>query len=62
MTDHGLYDVDYTAIPQTWTTNIHIIVPRELQPEEAARLLRSFVAGHRKNPRKIAQRRVKNYV
>ena len=32
MTDHGLYDVDYTAIPQSWTTNIHIIVSHELEP------------------------------
>ena len=62
MTDHGLYDVDYTAIPQTWTTNIHIITPHELDENEATRLLQSFVAGHRKNHRKIAQRRVKNHV
>jgi hypothetical protein len=41
----GLYDVDYTAIPLSWTLKITVIAEREVNEEEAAQLLKSFLAG-----------------
>jgi hypothetical protein len=41
----GLYDVDYTAIPLSWAVNITVISKGEVTSEEAASLLKSFLAG-----------------
>jgi hypothetical protein len=41
----GLYDVDYTAIPVSWAVNIAVISKGEVTSEEAALLLKSFLAG-----------------
>lgn len=41
----GLYDVDYTAIPLSWTLSITVASKQELTGKEAALLLKSFLAG-----------------
>lgn len=40
-----LYDVDYTSIPLSWALRIKVIAPKEVTGEEAALLLKSFLAG-----------------
>ena len=39
----GLYDIDYTAVPIPWTTNVAIIIKAHVCGEEAANLLNSFL-------------------
>jgi hypothetical protein len=41
----GLYDIDYTAIPTAWTTNITAIIRNHVPPETAKQLLNSFLIG-----------------
>jgi hypothetical protein len=41
----GFYDVDYTAIPLSWTLNIIVLSREEVSQEEAKLLLKSFLAG-----------------
>ena len=42
----GLYDIDYTAIPQAWTSNIQTIHKNNhIQKHEAEQLLNSFLKG-----------------
>ncbi len=55
----GLYDIDYTAIPVSWTLNITVIAKNHVQPEEAKQLLNSFLMGGRRTHPK--QQRVKNH-
>lgn len=55
----GLYDIDYTAIPVSWTLNITVIGKSHVQPEEAKQLLNSFLMGGRRTHPK--QQRVKNH-
>ena len=55
----GLYDIDYTAIPVSWTFNITVIAKSHVQPEEAKQLLNSFLMGGRRTHPK--QQRVKNH-
>lgn len=43
-----LYDIDYTAIPTSWTTNIQTIQKNHIQKPEAKQLLNSFLKGGRK--------------
>ena len=42
---NGLYDVDYTAIPLSWALKITVVCKQEVCNEEAALLLKSFLAG-----------------
>jgi acetamidase/formamidase len=42
---NNLYDVDYVAIPISWTLGIIVIAEQEVSSEEAALLLKSFLAG-----------------
>jgi len=39
------YDIDYTAIPLTWTINVQIISKEEIKNGEAQNLLNSFIQG-----------------
>ena len=58
----GLYDIDYTAIPTAWTTNITAITKNHVQPTEAKQLLNSFLHGGKRTARKrIKQQKVKNH-
>jgi len=45
MTEEGLHDIDYTAIPITWTVNVFVVSPNEVDDQEAQRLIQSFIAG-----------------
>lgn len=60
MTENGLYDIDYTAIPVAWTVAIAIINPDAVSKDEADKLLQSFIAGTRKRSTKRAQWKVIN--
>jgi len=42
---NGIYDVDYTAIPFTWTLSIKVINQNEVAKDEAQCLIRSFLSG-----------------
>ena len=58
----GLYDIDYTAIPTAWTTNITAIAKNHVPPTEAKQLLNSFLTGGKRTARKrIKQQKVKNH-
>jgi len=41
----GLYDVDYTAIPLSWSVEIAVCSGQEISLEEAKMLLSSFLQG-----------------
>ena len=53
----GLSDVDYTAIPLTWTVTIKVVSQSELSDKEAKSLLESFLAGRKRT----LKRRMKNH-
>jgi len=61
MTEQGLYDIDYTAIPVTWTIAISVLDPNAVSQDEANKLLHSFIAGTRKHAIKRAQWKVVNH-
>jgi len=62
MNDQGLYDLDFTAIPLSWTVSVSVIAPNGLDSDEAHRLMQSFIAGAtKKRTTKRAQRRIKNH-
>ena len=54
---HGLWDVDYTAIPLVWSTKIEAIHPSQVGENEAQQLLKSFLQGRRRT----LKRRVRNH-
>ena len=58
----GIYDIDYTAVPVTWTANITAIAKAHVPPEDAKQLLNSFLAGgKRTTTKRIKQQTVKNH-
>jgi hypothetical protein len=58
----SLYDIDYTAVPTTWTVNIAVIIRNHVKPEEATNLLNSFLTNTKHtNERKIKQQKVRNH-
>jgi len=64
MTEEGLYDIDYTAIPATWAVSVYVISPNEISDEETQTLIQSFIAGTRSgNTRRKGrvQRRTHNF-
>ena len=42
---NGLFDVDYTAIPLSWSLKIAVLAESEVDPETAQALLTSFLRG-----------------
>jgi hypothetical protein len=42
---NGLYDIDYTAIPLSWTMQVAVASKQEICPEDAKVLLTSFLRG-----------------
>lgn len=40
-----LYDLDYSAIPLSWTEDVSVLVKEHIQPEEAGKLVNSFLIG-----------------
>jgi hypothetical protein len=58
----GLYDIDYTAVPAAWATNITLIAKNHIPPENAKQLLNSFLIGGKTNiPRNKRQKKAKNH-
>jgi hypothetical protein len=58
----GLYDIDYTAVPASWATNITIIAKNHIPPENAKQLLNSFLIGGKTNiARNKRQKKAKNH-
>ena len=59
---NGLYDIDYTAIPLSWTVDVKVIEKQHVKPEEARQLLNSFLMGGRRSfPKRTRQQKVKNH-
>jgi hypothetical protein len=54
---NGLYDVDYTAIPLSWSLSITVRNKNEVDMETSRILLKSFLAGRCRT----LKRRVKNH-
>jgi hypothetical protein len=56
----GLFDLDYTAIPLSWTVDVMVLVKEHVPRELAGRLINSFLLGGRRiyNHVRTAQRRV----
>lgn len=44
----GFYDIDYTAIPVTWTVSVNVIERNHVAAKEADLLLKSFLRGGRR--------------
>jgi hypothetical protein len=58
----SLYDIDYTAIPTAWTTNITVITKNHIPTPQAEQLLNSFLIGGKTNiARNKRQKKVKNH-
>jgi hypothetical protein len=63
----GLYDIDYTAVPVPWTTNVTVIEAAHVSVEEAANLLNSFLVNEKAKTEKsrvdrcYRQQRVRNH-
>jgi len=55
----GLYDLDYTAIPLSWTVNVIVLEKEHVPRDTAAKLVNSFLMGGRRSfnrPRSMQQR------
>ena len=55
----GLFDLDYTAIPLSWTVDIEVIAKEHVPKELAGKLVNSFLLGGRRafnRPRTFQQR------
>jgi len=63
----GLYDIDYTAVPVSWTTNATVIAKAHVDAEEAKVLLNSFTVNEKMKSEKpslgrcLRQQRVRNH-
>jgi hypothetical protein len=57
----GFYDIDYTAIPVTWTVSLNIIDKNHVAAEEADLLLKSFLRGGRRILNEHKQQRLENH-
>jgi hypothetical protein len=58
----GLYDIDYTAVPTAWATNITVIIKNHIKPEDAKQLLNSFlIGGKQSTQRNKKQQKVTNH-
>ena len=65
----GLYDIDYMAVPLTWTTNATVMAKSHVSTEEAENLRKSFLINEKvkgekasfDRHRRIRQQRVRNH-
>ena len=58
----GFYDIDYTAVPLAWTTNVTLIAKAYVPLKEAKQLLNSFlVGGKRATIRGKKQEKMRNH-
>lgn len=59
---NGLFDLDYTAIPLSWTTNVVVIAKNYVEPNVANQLINSFLMGGRRAfPTRSRQQKVRNH-
>lgn len=58
---NGLYDLDYTAIPLSWTEQVKILMKNHVTQETAEILLRSFIQGGRTSFKRRKQQKVRNH-
>ena len=58
----GVYDIDYTAVPMTWTANITALTKAHVPPEDAKQLLNSFLQGGKRTSKLgKKQQRIRNH-
>ena len=57
----GFYDIDYTAIPVTWTVNVTIIDKNHVPMQEAEVMLKSFLRGGSRTLNQHKQERIMNH-
>jgi hypothetical protein len=58
----GVYDIDYTAVPLVWASNITAIIKNHVSPEDAKQLLNSFlVSGKRTGAKREKQQKTVNH-
>jgi hypothetical protein len=58
----GLFDIDYTAIPVSWTVNVVIISKGSVDGKTAGKLVNSFLLGGRRAfVKRTFQKSVKNH-
>ena len=59
----GFYDIDYTAIPLSWTASVTIVEKHHVLSEEAQSLVSSFLmaGGRRRVPKRKRQQKVVNH-
>ena len=63
----GLYDIDYMAVPLTWTTNATVVAKAHVSTEEAENLRKSFLINEKVKGEKASfdrcrrQQRVRNH-
>ena len=65
----GLYDIDYMAVPLTWTTNVTVMARQHVSAEEAENLRKSFLINEKvkgekaifDRRRSLGQQRVRNH-
>lgn len=55
----GFFDIDYTAIPLSWTNKANLIVSGAISLREAEQLLKSFLMGKRRS--RMHQGKVTNH-
>ena len=58
----GLFDIDYTAIPVSWTVNVVIVAKASVDGKTASKLVNSFLLGGRRAfVKRTFQKSVKNH-
>jgi len=59
----GIYDIDYTAVPVVWASNITAIIKNHVPPETAKQLLNSFLVGGKRTSgaKRIKQQKAVNH-
>lgn len=57
----GLYDIDYTAIPVSWTVTVNVIDKNHVAKDEAEILFTSFLRGSRRSFTRHKQQKVRNH-
>ncbi|MBX5328603.1 MAG: hypothetical protein QHH18_07505 [Candidatus Bathyarchaeota archaeon] len=59
----GVYDIDYTAVPVAWASNVTAIAKAHVPPEDAKQLLNSFLVGGKRTSgaKRIKQQKMVNH-
>ncbi|MEM3458997.1 MAG: hypothetical protein QXN36_00200 [Candidatus Bathyarchaeia archaeon] len=59
----GVYDIDYTAVPVAWASNVTAIIKNHVPPADAKQLLNSFLVGGKRTSgaKRIKQQKMVNH-